>query len=374
MNVLFLGPYRQNDGWGLATKNYIRAVATKYPKLTIRPLFLASSSNNDLEPDLLKYENTHYDHYDVVIQKTLPHCLSYNGHFDKNIGLFVLETNDLSNSECISNINRMDEIWVPSNQEKKCLLKSGVNKPVHTISQPLDTELLKNNKDHKIGFSEIINRTFKFYFVGEYVERKNIHDLILAFNLAFDINQPVSLIVKTSISGMSPQESSKIIESDLEKIKKKLSISQRYKKEIIISERLSDKDMVGLHNACDCLVAPSFGEAFCRPAAEALCLGKTPIVTDNTGMIDFIDNNNGFIVKSRKIPVFIENRPLSRDFDIYTSNEYWYQIDIYDLISKMQNVYKMHKEDRKNLENKRQIGKNSIDNFSYENIGKKICI
>jgi glycosyltransferase involved in cell wall biosynthesis len=172
---------------------------------------------------------------------------------------------------------------------------------------------------------------------------------------------------------MSPHESYKTIENDLETIKKKLSVSQRYRKEIIIPERLSDQDIIGLHNACDCLIAPSFGEAFCRPAAEALCLGKTPIVTDNTGMIDYINNENGFIVKSHRTPVFIDNRPLSKDFDIYTSNEYWYRIDIYDLISKMQNVYKLYKENKKDLENKREIGRNSMDRFSYENIGKKLC-
>jgi hypothetical protein len=55
MNVLFVGPYRQNDGWGMATKSYIRAVATKCPNLTIRPVFLASASNDELEPDLVHH-------------------------------------------------------------------------------------------------------------------------------------------------------------------------------------------------------------------------------------------------------------------------------------------------------------------------------
>jgi DNA-binding beta-propeller fold protein YncE len=110
------------------------------------------------------------------------------------------------------------------------------------------------------------------------------------------------------------------------------------------------------------------------PAAEALCLGKTPIVTDNTGMVDFINNNNGFVVKSHKTPVIVDNRPLTTDFDIYNANEYWYQIDMYDLIAKMRNVYQMHKENRKELDNKRLLGKNSINDFSYASIGQKLCI
>jgi glycosyltransferase involved in cell wall biosynthesis len=374
MNILFIGPYRQNDGWGSATKNYIKSLATQYKNLTIRPVFLAQSSNDELDSDLLKYENTIYDNYDAVIQKTLPHCFFYDGRYKKNIGLTELETNNLSNSECISNMNRMDEIWVPSNQENKCLMKSGVNKPIKVISQPLDTAFIKKYSDHKLAFNNMIDKTFKFYFIGEYTERKNIEDLIISFNLAFDIDQPVSLILKTSIPGISPYDSNKIIEDTIESIKKKLNIRTKYKKEIIITDRLSYKDVIGLHNSCDCLVAPSYGEAFCRPAAEALCLGKTPIVTDNTGMNDFINYDNGFLIKSHRTPVYVNNRPLSKDFDIYTANEYWYRPDMYDLINKMQTVYKMHKEDRKTLEQKREIGRNNTDQFSYENIGKKICI
>lgn len=374
MNILFVGPYRQNDGWGLATQSYIRALASTNNNITIRPVFLAGNSGSDLDSDLLSLENSRYDNYDLVIQKTLPHCLFYNGHFKKNIGLFVLETNNIQESSCIANINLMDEVWVPSEQEKKCLIKSGVSKPVRSISQPLDVSFIKENINHKISFGSILDQTFKFYFIGEYVERKNLHDLILAFHLAFNIGQQVSLIIKTSISGKNPHESKKIIEKDIETIKKQLNISSKYKKEIVITEYLSYKDLIGLHNACDCFVMPSYGEAFCRPAAEALVLGKTPIVTDNTGMIDHINNENGFIIKSYKTPVVVSNRTLSNEFDIYNANEYWYKINVYSLIEHMQTVYNMNKQDKKTLTKKKQVGMDTIETFSYKTIGTKLCI
>jgi len=374
MSVLFIGPYRQQDGWGMAAQSYIKAVATQVRELTSRPIFLAGNGSNQLDNDILGYENSFYHNYDIVIQKTLPHCLFYDGRFKKNIGLFMLETNNISNSICVQTVNQMDEVWVPSEQEKKCLIKSGITKPIKAISQPLDIETLNKNLSYKIDFNPVVNRTFKFYFIGEYVERKNIKDLITAFHLAFDINQPVSLILKTSIPGMSSGESLKIIEKDLNEVKQKLNISQRYKKEIIITEKLPYTDIIGLHNACDCLISPSYGESFCRPVAEALCLGKTPIVTDNTGMIDYINNNNGFIVNSHKTPVVIDQRTLSKDFDIYNANEFWYKINLYDLIEKMKTVYQMHKENRKKLEEKRAIGLSSTEQFSYTTIGKKLCI
>jgi sialic acid synthase SpsE len=91
-------------------------------------------------------------------------------------------------------------------------------------------------------------------------------------------------------------------------------------------------------------------------------------------MVDYINNNNGFIVNSHKTPVVIDQRTLSKDFDIYNANEFWYKINLYDLIEKMKTVYQMHKENRKKLEEKRAVGLSSTEQFSYTTIGKKLCI
>ena len=374
MNTLFIGPYRQKDDFGLASRSYIKAVATQCSHLTTRPLYLAQADYSFDDQEIISYENTYYNSYDIVIQKTLPHCLFLNRSYTKNIGCFELETNDLSKSSCISNINSMDEIWVSSKIEEQCLIKSGVKKPIKIISQPLDTKFIEENKNYKLPLNSIIQNMFKFYFIGENIERKNIKDLVLAFNLAFDYSEPVCLIVKTNSSSSNRAESQKAFEQEINNIKQKLGISKKYKKEIVIVDHLSYKDMIGLHNACDCFVMPSYGEAFCRPAAEALVLGKTPIVNQNTGMKDYIDNTNGFLVKSHKTPVIQNARPLSNEFDMYNANEYWYQIDIYDLIEKMRMVYDMHIKNNKQLEEKRLAGINALHNFSYEAIGAKLCI
>lgn len=374
MNILFVGPYRQKDGWAMATRSYIKSLATRHKNITTRPLYLSTPDDNFTDAQILEYESSQYDHYDIVIQKTLPHCLFYNGSYKKNIGLFELETNNLINSECISNINRMDEIWVPSSFEQNCLIKSGVTKPIKVISQALDTEFIDSNRNYKININPIVDNMFKFYFIGEYNDRKNIRDLIIAFNLAFDHTEPVCLVIKTSIPGMQPSQSLSKIEADINQIKKTLANKSKYKKEIIITDNIPYKDIIGLHNACDCFVAPSYGEAFCRPAAEALVLGKTPIVNKNTGMKDYITEENGFLVKSTKTPVIVTNRPLSNDFDIYNADEYWYKIDIYDLIEKMKLAYSMHSKKDKALNDKKEAGIASLANFSYTEIGAKLCI
>lgn len=374
MNILFAGPYRQQDGWGMATRSYIKSLATKYKNITTRPLYLSTPDTNFSDAEILGYENSYYNEYDAVIQKTLPHCLFYNGSYKKNIGMFELETTNLSSSECVSNINKMDEIWIPSSFERDCLIKSGVNRPIKVISQALDTEFIESNRDHKLLINPVIDNMFKFYFIGEYNDRKNIKDLIIAFNLAFDHTEPVCLVIKTSIPGMQPAQALSKIESEINEIKKSLGNKSKYKKEIILTNNMSYKDIIGLHNSCDCFVAPSYGEAFCRPAAEALVLGKTPIVNKNTGMKDYITEKNGFLLKSFKTPVIVRNRPLSSDFDIYNANEHWYQVDVYDMIEKMQTVYSMHLKKDESLLSKKEYGISCLSNFSYEEIGSKLCI
>ncbi len=368
-NILFIGPYRQADGWGEATRSYIKAVASTNNNLTIHPNYF---TNNlvDIDESLSRYEKTIFDQYDIVIQKALPGCFFYNGSYKKNIAITVLETSDWSRSSCIRNLNEMDEVWVPSEFERQILIKAGVNKPIKAISQPLDINFIKSLSDTKLPLPRSISNTFKFYFIGEYVERKNIQDLILAFNLAFDYDEPISLIIKTGSQNNNRQK----IEQDIIEIKKKMGTGNKFKKEIIITERLTNEQIIGLHNACDCFVNAAYGEAFCRPAAEALVLGKIPIVNKNTGMKDFINNDNGFLVNSYKTPVYLENRPLTTDFDFYNSYQYWYKIDIYDLIDKLKNVYSLYKKNKTQLADKAEIGKSNMDNFSYSTIGSKLCI
>jgi len=373
MNILFVGPYRQNDGWGYATKDYIKALNTNSSyNITTQPVYLGSPSNNFDDSLIENLENKRLDKYDCVIQKTLPECFFLNKTFKLNIGITELETNNFISSSMISSINRMDQIWVPSHIEKTTLQQSGVKIPIRVISQPLDVEYIRSLSEYKLSIAPILKNFFKFYFIGDYSSRKNLLDLVRAFHLAFSYEERVCLVIKTSKAGLKPYAMKELVEKDIEQCKKELNISTKYKKEIIITENLSYKDVIGLHNSCDCFVMPSYGEAFCRPAAEALICGKTPIVNVNTGMKDYINESNGFYIKSHQVPVLIKDRPLSVAFDAYTGNEHWYQIDIYSLVNQLKHVYETRNSEE--LKKKQETGKNQHGLFSYQTIGSKLCI
>ena len=185
---------------------------------------------------------------------------------------------------------------------------------------------------------------------------------------------PYLWLLKHLYRGKSSSEAKTIIEKNISTIKQKIQYKQKFKKELIITDRFSYKDIIGLHNACNCFVMTSYGEAFCRPAAEALVLGKTPVINKNTGSGDYIDESNGYLINSKKIPVLMNNRPLSSNYDFYHANKYWHEIDIYELIHTLKDIYHQHHKKEKYLSDKINTGISHLNNFSYESIGKKLCM
>ena len=64
----------------------------------------------------------------------------------------------------------------------------------------------------------------------------------------------------------------------------------------IIEDDLSDEEILYLYNASDALVAPSRGEGFGLPIAEAMYLNIPVITTSWGGQKDFCDNTNSWLI------------------------------------------------------------------------------
>ena len=164
MNILFVAPYRQNDEWGLSSRQYLKALlANTKINLTARPYYYISNSYNKISDDIIAAENTRLDHYDVIIQKLLPHSLYVGGYNTKNIAILNVETGNWSKSRSIILLNRLDEIYVSTTTEKKWLEQSGVMVKISTVPQPIDIDYIIANQTNTIILPPQIKNTFKFY-------------------------------------------------------------------------------------------------------------------------------------------------------------------------------------------------------------------
>lgn len=365
--VLFIGHYREGSGWGQAARDYIRSMLTiKDIELVCRPIVL-KGDYKELPDEIIAAENKSDRKPDVCVQHVLPHFFSANGKIGKNIGLFVTETDTIKYTNWPIFLHQMDELWVPNDCMQTHLALISRKLYEKTYKVPHATDLSKFTKNGQQLQIPELGGTFKFYFIGEFNRRKNLAALIEAFHVGFHPSMPVSLIIKTSVPGTSPEESKSIVENFCNKVKQSLRLYTNhnfYKQEVVITDRLSEEQMIGLHRFGDCFINPSFGEAWSIPAFDAMGFGKTPINIEHGGPKEFVDDKEkgtGMLLPAYSEIVCGVDDTIPT---MFTGREIWLNIDRFSLMSAMQHYYKNRYD--------ANIGLNQALKFSYENIGKII--
>lgn len=361
MKVLVVSNFFDNSGWSFAAQNYVLAMDAANIDVVIRNIKL-NNIKGEVHPRILELEKKSDKNCDIVIQKVLPHMMSYNGNFKKNIGLFVCETNHFRNSNWASYLNIMDANIVPSQSCKMAYENSGCIKPVSVIPEPY------NQAVFDIGYEpldlNLPEDSFNFYFIGENIKRKNLKTLLQAFHLAFAPYEPVNLVIKTHMSGVPENQQEQKIQEFIKQTKFELKLYHnlnKYKGEIVLLGNFSNLDIMRLHATCHCYVAPSYGEGWNIPAFNALAFGNPVLATQGTGMDDYLLKK--FLVKSTKYPA-VEN--VDTFEELCAGDETWNQIDIYALIEQMRDVYENYKEYKDVALN------TNLDRFTYGSVGQEI--
>ena len=368
MRVLYIGCYRDGTGWGQAAIDYILAMDSV--GIDVVPRAVKLNSNSAELPDrILELENKSSRGCNVCIQHVLPHMMDYNGKFEKNIGLYATETNSFEWSIWPNRINQMDEAWVINNQMLRVSKDSGIDIPITVIPHASDTSKFKR----RYGPIEIPDseNNFVFYFIGDLNRRKNLSAFVRAFHSEFDTDEPVSIVIKTSKYNTSPHDCAAEVKEMCHNVKNGLKLYptiDHYKEDLIITDRLNEETLRRLHAACDCFVMPSYGEAWCIPAFDAMGFGNTPICTDVGGMADFMDDGEGILVSSREEPVF---GMIETFDDLYTANETWQSIDPLGLQAAMRETYN-NSNSTDVYEAIKEKGRKRVEEYSYESIGNLI--
>jgi glycosyltransferase involved in cell wall biosynthesis len=326
MNVLFIGPYRQGDGWGTAATSYIRALSkVDAIDLAIRPIYMAKNFFSTADENIIEHEFNSCEEYDVVIQNVLPSYCEYSGKFKKNICLCYTETSMLGQTGWVEKLNLMDEVWVPSSQEKTNLELSGVIVKISVVPIPIDLEEITPEQD-KLSIEELDSEAFVFLFHGEFVDRKNFSAIASAFYSEFSPDENVELLVKSGRTGADESAVSSMITAKINSVKARLRLYptlDTYKKNYVISGRMPREHLLSLYARADCFVMPSHGESWCVPAAECMGVGTPCIVTSDTGMTEFVNDKNGWVVESYEACPMTKEPPLPY---LYTGHERWREI------------------------------------------------
>jgi glycosyltransferase involved in cell wall biosynthesis len=358
MKVIYVGVWKDGTGWGHAAQDYILALDAGGVDVVPRAIRL-NNAEAEIPDRILELEQKDDKNPDAIIQNVLPSMMCYDREMGKNIGLFFTETSHFKHTDWVQKLQLMDEMWAPATSCIECAINSGVNLPHADI--PCACDASKYMQYYRPYDLPGIQDTFVFYTIGELTRRKNLVALLKAFHTEFTVNEPVSLVIKCNSPNHSTEETQKHARAICNKVKENMRLTN-YKDEIILVSDMVEQEIMRLHATCDCFVMPSYGEAWCIPAFDAMCMGKTPIVNNTGGPSTYI-GCGGITVRNHKEPAF----GMTDGFPgLYTGDELWDSIDISGLRMAMRYIYS-NSDARDRMAAR---GVETASEYSHEKIGK----
>jgi glycosyltransferase involved in cell wall biosynthesis len=325
MKIKYIGNFNDGTGWAkAATYNALALDAAGHDIYCEE--FSYNKASVVLEPYIENLINKKSEEYDIIVNHVLPNDYKYSSAV-KNVGFVSLETLNLSSVPWLKKLSIMDEIWVPNIASKECLKNSGIESGKIKVFPHTFNFYKTIHADSNQRIAQLSNGTFNFVFNGEFTKRKNIEALLIAFHNEFENIEPVNLFIKTNRDANLVNEFCSSVKARMKKI-------GGYKSEIVVAGYIDENTLLRAIKDCHAFVMPSYGEAWCYPALEAMALGIPPIYTKGIGIGDF--DSIGLEVPSRIAPCYAANDTFE---DLYTSKDLWLEIDILELQKVMRNAY-----------------------------------
>ena len=364
MKIAYVGHFLDSGGYCTAAINYIESLEKAGLEVVAIP-FCLTKKTLEMSDIIKKSYNRKLSNVDLVILHTLPEFFSRHPNLP-TIGIFSSEMSGIP-KKWVEEINKLDYCIVSSEQSKNACYSSGVSIKIDKIPYCIDVKKYGENYD----CSDIINEIKSegksvFYTVGEFVNRKNYSSLLRAYYTEFSKGDNVHLVIKSGLNGKTPQETANIFQMKNYEIFKGLNLPAENMPEVtFLPSEMTEEDILSLHQHSDFYVCASYGESWSLPSFDAMAFGKTPIVPNSTGFLEYMSDNEGFMVKTFEAPCFglIDANP-----EIYNSSFNYYQVDINDMRNKMR--FCLSNKDR--LKEKSIAGMKKSMLYSHENIGPQL--
>ncbi len=191
----------------------------------------------------------------------------------------------------VDRFNRdLDFIMVTSNFVRQAFKRSGVTTPVEVVGNGCDhvlnVESAKKNSYEKVTAKRILH-------VSACFPRKGADLLVDAFCRTFTKLDDVELFIKTT---PNPHNQ---IEQYVEDATRNLPSPPRI---TVVNSHWDNAQLASLYKTADLLVAPSRGEGFGLPFAEAMLFGVPVAVTAFSGQTDFCTPATSFPIDYSLVP------------------------------------------------------------------------
>jgi glycosyltransferase involved in cell wall biosynthesis len=195
-------------------------------------------------------------------------------------------------SEYVRDINSsLNLVTVTSRFVAKILRDNGVHTPIRVVGDGVDqiTRLVRTHNEAQpvlLPSKLDLRGDFCFLHVSSGFPRKGIDVLLSAWAQAFQSEDNVVLVIKTS---PNPHQ-------DIEKTIAEFDKScPKHARIVLINEDLNAHEIYQFYRVADVIVCPTRGEGFGLPMAEAFAIGKPVITTACGGQMDFCTPQNAWL-------------------------------------------------------------------------------
>lgn len=259
MNILYVGPYRHNNDYGIQSRLYLENIINTPHNVTCRPIYFGMDNIDKQLLELSTFERTILKSYDILIQHCPLDWAQTHGGFNKNIIIPIIGNIGNLRNHQKKNIAKFDTVVVDNNNHESLFVRSGYAENIRRVSCPIIKTLCENLKEKRINLG-INNTSKKFYFFGN-IQRdmELIQKLLVSFYVAFRAEFGKSIIMYLD---EAPPQDQKNFFDIVKGIKQKLRIahSNHATSEMFIFKNLSFQEKIIAHNTCDILL--SFGTEF----------------------------------------------------------------------------------------------------------------
>jgi glycosyltransferase involved in cell wall biosynthesis len=244
--------------------------------------------------------------------------------------------------------NKFDAIFVESQWLVDVFRDSGVKSPIMCVPNTVDVTKFQPKENPS-------DKTYTFYSIQQWTERKNGLGLLKAYFNAFTKDDEVRLVLKTYMTrvevNMSQQDK---IKSDIEELKKGLNFDRDYPPVYLITDKLTNEAIIKMHEDCDCYVLLDRGEGLGLPYMDAAAAANPIIATNFGGSRQFLNEQNSYCVDYQ--PTFVCNMQWS---PYYRGDQLWAEPNLLHAMKLMREAYEnreaafeLGKQARKDMEEK----------------------
>jgi glycosyltransferase involved in cell wall biosynthesis len=325
MRALKIISWGDTTGYAVAAKSYVRALLnagidlTWSPMITGLGIYELYTAQHWPSPELAKVCNREID-YDTVLIHTVPEYYPSLIEQERRpgrriLGYTVWELERLPD-HWAAIINRLDGVIVPCQWNVQVFRDSGVTIPIHVVPHLSQFDYLPPTKEEDLRAldlhlgSALASNPFVFYTVGYWSHRKAPYLALKAYWQAFNEDEPVLMVIKTSTKDITRwhrhwRNAFRLRHPSPQKTVKDMARLEGHFAPVVLitDESLSDAQIQALHETGDCFVSLTRTEGWGLGAFEAARLGRPVVMTGYGGQLDFLDPKLSWLVDYEMVPV-----------------------------------------------------------------------